>query len=145
MTLNYLYLLAAILFILGIKDLTRIKTARRGNLVSSAGMLLAVAITLLEMQGKIGWLYILIGILIGTIIGWVMAIKVKMTAMPEMVAIFNGFGGAASVLVALYYYLVPPQVPQVVLVTGILSNLIGAVTFPGRVIALPKLAGYIKA
>ena len=71
MTLNYLYLLAAILFILGIKDLTRIKTARRGNLVSSAGMLLAVATTLLEMQGKIGWLYILIGILIGTIIGWV--------------------------------------------------------------------------
>ena len=145
MTLNYLYLLAAILFILGIKDLTRIKTARRGNLVSSAGMLLAVATTLLEMQGKIGWLYILIGILIGTIIGWVMAIKVKMTSMPEMVAIFNGFGGAASVLVALSYFLINRQLPQLDLLTVLLSVLIGSITFTGSVIAFAKLAGYIKA
>src|SRR5680860_1498039 len=92
------YVVAAVLFILGLKLLGRAETARRGNLISAGGMLVAVAATLLA--GGISWLWIAVGLAIGGVIGGVAAQMVKMTAMPEMVALFNGSGGLASVGVA---------------------------------------------
>ena len=97
------YLIAAALFILGIKRLSSPRTAPQGNRLGAMGMLLAVLVTLTRMysEGVIGWELIVGGLAIGTIIGALMAIKVEMTGMPELVALFNGFGGGASALVAL--------------------------------------------
>ena len=98
------YLLSAALFITGIKNLGSPRTAPYGNQLGSAGMLLAVITTLVKMQagnGIIGWELLIGGLVLGSVIGAWMAVKVEMTGMPELVAMFNGFGGAASALVAL--------------------------------------------
>ena len=101
---NLLYVVAAILFIRGIMGLTHPRTAVGGNLKGLAGMLLAMAVAMLAFQGENnvwqGWYWILIGLIIGSLVGWISAKKVQMTAMPEMVALFNGSGGLASMLVA---------------------------------------------
>ena len=94
---NIIYVVAAVLFIFDLKMLSHPRTAVRGNKLGSLGMVLAIAATLIS--GKFDWTYIILGIAIGSIIGAVAALKVKMTSMPEMVAIFNGFGGASSLLV----------------------------------------------
>ena len=96
---NLSYVLASVLFILGIKKLSHPKTARKGNFISAMGMLIAIVATLVS-NGQIDLKLILIGMIIGSIIGALFAIKVEMTQMPQMVAIFNGFGGGASALVA---------------------------------------------
>ena len=96
---NLAYVIAAILFILGIKKLSSPKTARNGNAIASVGMLIAIVATLVS-DGNMDYQTIAIGMIIGAIIGAFFAIKVKMTQMPQMVAIFNGFGGGASALVA---------------------------------------------
>ena len=97
------YLIAAALFILGIKRLSSPRTAPQGNRLGAMGMFLAVLVTLTRMysEGVIGWELIVGGLALGTIIGALMATKVEMTGMPELVALFNGFGGGASALVAL--------------------------------------------
>ena len=95
--INLLYIASAILFIFGIKWLGRAETARRGNRLSSAGMLLAVVATLL--YGGLSWPLVVGGILTGAAIGLWLATRVQMTGMPELVALFNGFGGLASLLV----------------------------------------------
>ena len=105
---NLTYILASMLFVLGLKMLGSPETARKGNLVSSSGMLLAVLVTLLD-QGIIDYTWIIVGVCIGSLIGFIAATKVKMTAMPEMVAIFNGFGGIASLLVGSSEYLLSAQ------------------------------------
>ncbi len=97
--LNIGYLVSAGLFIIGLKGLTHPRTAVRGNLLGACGMLLAIVITLLD-QKIVGFEYILAGIVLGAAIGVVLAVKIEMTSMPELVAAFNGFGGIASVLVA---------------------------------------------
>jgi len=99
---NLAYLLAAIAFIFGLKGLTHPRTAVRGNLTGSAGMAIAVAATVwfLWYTGKIEWPWIIAGVLIGSVAGVIMALKVPMTGMPQMVGLFNGFGGGASFLVA---------------------------------------------
>ena len=97
-TVNIAYLIAAVLFILGLRGLSHPRTAVRGNRTAALGMILAIAVTLLS--SKFEWQYIIIGVAIGAILGTVAALRVKMTSMPEMVGLFNGFGGAASVLVA---------------------------------------------
>ena len=97
--INFTYLISAVLFMLGLKKLSSPATARLGNKLSMSGMGLAIIATL--MVSGLSFKLIIIGIAIGTIIGAVSAIKVKMTSMPEMVALFNGCGGAASALVAL--------------------------------------------
>ena len=99
----FIYLIASILFIFGIKKLGSPKTARQGNFLSSLGMFLAVVITLFD-QRVLTFEYIIIGILIGAAIGSVMALKVPMTGMPQMVGLLNGFGGGASALVAFAEY-----------------------------------------
>ena len=91
------YIVASILFIIGIKMLGRPDTAPRGNLISAGGMLIAVIITLLT--GGLNYTWIIVGIVIGAAVGAVAAQKVQMTAMPQMVALFNGFGGIASLII----------------------------------------------
>ena len=93
------YVLAAVLFILGIKKLSHPKTARDGNFMAASGMLIAIIATLI-FYSEINYQLIVIGMIIGAIIGATFAIKVEMTQMPQMVAIFNGFGGGASALIA---------------------------------------------
>ena len=94
------YLISAIFFILGLKNLSSAKTARRGNILASIGMFIAIVVTLLDKQ-IVDFTFIIAGIIVGGTIGAIAARKVKMTDMPQMVAIFNGFGGGASTLVAM--------------------------------------------
>jgi len=93
------YLVAAVLFIFGLKGLTHPRTAVRGNLLGAAGMLIAIVVTLIH-QDVLGYWLIAIGLVIGGAVGAVLAVRIHMTAMPQLVALFNGFGGGASVLVA---------------------------------------------
>lgn len=137
------YLISSIFFILGIKKLSSPKTARKGNLYASIGMLLAIVITLLD-QHVLTYEWIIIGIVIGSGIGALMATKVKMTGMPQMVGMLNGFGGGASTLVALSeYYKITPNIPVNTGVAIVLSLLIGGVTFTGSMIAFGKLQGIV--
>ena len=136
------YLIASVLFILGIKKLGSPKTARRGNMLSSLGMFLAIVITLFDQQ-ILTYEYIIIGIVVGSTIGAIMALKVEMTGMPQMVGILNGFGGGASALVALSEYYKGDTSDIAILVTLVLSVLIGAVTFTGSFIAFGKLQGFV--
>jgi NAD(P) transhydrogenase subunit beta len=135
-------LVASVLFILGIKGLTHPRTAVRGNLTGALGMLIAVVATLVH-QSILGYQWIVVGLIVGAVIGAVLALKVKMTAMPQMVALLNGFGGAASLLVAGAELIrtPPPAFSDVVIATYV-SGLIGAVTFWGSLLAFAKLEEY---
>jgi len=163
------YLLAAVLFIFGLKGLTHPRTAVRGNLLGACGMLLAIVVPLIN-QDIAGYWLIALGLVIGSAVGAVLAIRIQMTAMPQMVALFNGFGGAASVLVAWAELIVlsgsvaamretkasagalisglaeqGAAVPDDVygtLVAGLLAGLIGAGTFWGSLLAFAKLQEY---
>ena len=136
------YLLAAALFIFGLKLLGSPATARKGNLLASSGMLIAVVITLLA-QEILNYTMILIGVIIGGTIGGILAKKIRMTAMPQLVAIFNGFGGAASALIAtsefLNLYDGPGGIEYHVSLAIMLGTLIGLVTLSGSFIAFGKL------
>ena len=147
------YLLSAALFIFGLKKLGHPKTAPFGNQLGATGMLVAVLTTILsmELQGVVEWPVIIAGLVIGGLIGLVMAIKVEMTGMPELVALFNGFGGAASALVALsevWTYIENSATPPsdnltiaVVMVAAGLSALVGWMTLTGSLLAMFKLKG----
>lgn len=141
MLIDLAYIVAAVLFIFGLKKLGSAATARRGNLVSSLGMLLAVAATLLRAD-ILTFEWILIGGLIGAAIGAVAAYRVRMTAMPEMVALFNGFGGLASLLVgwAEWHRNPHPDNLAFTLVATFLAVIIGGITFTGSVVAFGKLS-----
>ena len=159
--INIAYLIASVLFIVGLKGLTHPKTAVRGNLLGAAAMLLAVVVTLLD-RSVVDYKWIVGGLAVGTAIGVVLAAKIEMTAMPQLVALFNGFGGIASVLVAgaaLYQAqdtLPPGAVGEAMakvgaaigadvgpsmqrLVATVASGSVGAVTFTGSLIAFAKL------
>lgn len=140
--LNLAYLAAAVLFIIGLKRLNSPKTARRGNQISGAGMLLAIAVTLLD-RGILSYSMLALGLLVGSLLGLVMARSVKMTGMPQMVALLNGFGGAASMLVGGGEFLMAYQshspIPTATGVVMQASLLVGAVTFSGSMIAWAKL------
>ena len=137
-----LYLVAAVLFIIGLKRLSSPLTARRGNLVSGVGMLIAIAVTLLNRH-ILSFEVILAGVVVGSALGWWMARTVHMTAMPQMVALLNGFGGGASLFVGgaefLKVELAGGTAPMDVAITTQLSLLIGAVTLTGSIIAWAKL------
>jgi H+-translocating NAD(P) transhydrogenase subunit beta len=142
---NIFYVLASVLFILGIKKLSHPKTARNGNMISFIGMMIAIIATLIaKHEYEIDFQTIAIGIIIGTIIGAVFAIKVEMTQMPQMVAIFNGFGGAASALVAAAEFLKTGEITTFTLGTIVLSIFVGTLTFTGSFIAFGKLQGFIS-
>ena len=137
--LNLTYLFAAVLFILGLKGLTHPRTAVRGNILGAVAMLLATVATLSTAGLK--YEFILVGLAIGTVVGLVFALKIQMTDMPQLVALFNGFGGGASVLVAGALLLTLKSAEATVegLIATAASGLIGAVTFSGSLIAFAKL------
>jgi len=146
---NIIYLIAAILFILDLKMLAHPRTAVRGNQLGALGMLLAIVATL--MSGTWDWTYIILGIGIGSLIGAVAALRVKMTSMPELVGLFNGFGGAASVLVAGSALVATFNAVNAGAADGsmqmkvatVLSGIIGSVTFFGSYVAFGKLAEFL--
>lgn len=133
------YLVAASLFIFGIKGLTKPRTAVRGNQLSSLGMLLAVVITLFD-QSILSYQWIIAGIILGGAIGAIMATKIEITAMPQMVALLNGSGGGASLFIALANFFDPHSATSIeALVSISLTVIIGAVTLSGSLIAFAKL------
>ena len=142
------YLVASVCFILALKGLSSPTTARRGNYFGIAGMAIAILATVLGQP--MTWTYVAIGAVAGTVIGWTLAVRVKMTAMPEMVGILNGFGGGASVLVggsaliSIYQALsaATPMGMQEKIATSA-SAIIGSVTFFGSYVAFGKLAEFI--
>ena len=155
---NIFYVLAGVLFILGLKKLSHPKTARTGNMLASVGMLIAIVITLLAAE-VIDYKLIFIGMIIGAIIGGIVAIKVEMTSMPQMVAIFNGFGGGASALVAAADFIKNAEnlangLPILVgsfeinpiFYGGVVafSIFVGTLTFTGSFVAFGKLQGFIS-
>lgn len=142
--INLVYIASALLFVIGLKMLSSPTTARRGNLLSAIGMLLAIVMTLLDRQ-IIDYQWIIIGLIAGSIIGLFAAFFVKMTQMPEMVALLNGFGGIASLLVGCAVYNQNPSVEAFTATTIFLSVLIGGVTFTGSLIAYGKLSETINS
>ncbi len=141
---NLVYLLSAALFIFGLKRLSSPKTARRGNQLAMLAMLLAVVITLVGAN-ILNPIHVIVGLVVGSAIGAFAAKKVQMTQMPQMVALFNGFGGGASTLVACSEYFQPGASFEINVIATIgLSVLIGTVTFTGSLIAFAKLQGLMK-
>lgn len=159
--LEFSYILASVLFIVGLKRLSHPETARSGNLWAAAGMLLAIVFTILfhkedgKSVGNIPW--ILAALAIGTVVGWIAARKVKMTAMPQMVSLFNGMGGACAALISLLEFLRYQDKLALdgaetmfsgLSVSILLGLMIGGVSFAGSMIAFGKLdekIGDIKA
>lgn len=144
--INIAYLVASVLFILGLKGLSHPKTAVRGNMMGAMGMLIAIVAVLFD-QGVVSFELIIAGLVIGGLIGAVFALKVEMTSMPELVAMFNGFGGLASILVAGYAIYDASLIhtdnmnnPQMT-ISIVASGLIGAITLSGSFIAFGKLYG----
>ena len=144
-------LVSIALFVVGLKRLSRIRTARSGNALIAGGMLLAVVLTLVE-QGRIDWRWIIGGLAVGSAVGILMVVRAQATQMPEIVARFNGFGGAASALVALSLFwgvVIEPvsadtafaALGATAALTAVLSVIIGAVTMSGSVLAELKLRG----
>ena len=152
--LEIVYILASILFILGLKMLSHPLTARRGNFLAAIGMVMAIIATILfhrkdgEPIRNLG--FILVAMVIGTIIGWFIAKRVKMTAMPQLVSFFNGMGGAAAALISMMEF--PHVSPELIARTGmanghvlaiLLGLVIGSVSWAGSMIAFGKLDGWI--
>ncbi|MDH3297170.1 MAG: NAD(P)(+) transhydrogenase (Re/Si-specific) subunit beta [Gemmatimonadota bacterium] len=147
LTIQLAYLLSAVLFILGLKRLSSPATARAGNRLAAFAMLIAIAATLLD-ESILSYEWIIAGVIIGALIGTVMARLVKMTEMPQMVAVFNGFGGLASGLVAaaefLRFQLGTAPTPSLDAAVAVMAGtLIGAVTFSGSLVAFGKLQGIV--
>ncbi len=140
---NLAYLISATLFIFGLKGLSHPKTAVRGNLLGALGMFIAVVVTLLDKK-IVDFTWIIAGLLVGSLIGIALALKVEMTAMPQLVAIFNGLGGGASALVAgsALYEAGNPDV--LITAASVASGLVGAVTYLGSGVAFGKLQGLIN-
>jgi NAD(P) transhydrogenase subunit beta len=146
-TSNLLYLITIVTFILALRFLSNPATARRGNQIGAVGMLLAIVVTWIKTGGT-SWWALAIGMLIGGGFGAVAARRVRMTAMPQMVALFNGVGGGAAALIALaelHRILPQPGFPSLdIIVAIVLSALIGAISFAGSMVAFAKLQELIR-
>ena len=144
---NIVYLIAASLFILGIKGLTRPRTAVRGNMLSASGMLIAIVVTLFDKH-ILSYEWIIGGIVLGSIIGTILATRIQMTAIPQMVALLNGFGGGASLGVAVANYFqggfATDMTGTITLLAIGATILIGAVTLTGSLVAFGKLQEIIS-
>lgn len=151
--LELIYVIASVLFIVGLKMLSSPKSAKKGNLYAAVGMVMAIiaTITLHQMDGKpIGNIgLILVAIVIGTIIGWLIAVKVKMTAMPQLVSFFNGMGGASAALISLMEFPhlahggVTASMGTGEVLAILIGLMIGSVSFAGSMVAFGKLDGKI--
>jgi len=145
--INLAYLAASVLFIFGLIGLSHPRTAVRGNLYGALGMLLAIVATLLDRQilgaGAAAWGTILAGIALGSLAGAILALRVPMTGMPQMVALLNGFGGGASVLVAGAALIDATETTLQLTISTVASGVIGAVTFWGSLVAFDKLQEWL--
>jgi len=137
------YIVASVLFIIGIKMLGKPQRARRGNMVSALGMLIAVVSALFECC--LSFSLVIAGVVVGAFIGVIAARTVKMTSMPQMVAILNGFGGLASLLVGWENYHSMPDSNLIVTIAILMAVLIGGVAFSGSVVAYGKLSGKLSS
>lgn len=143
------YLIGSITFIVGLKMLSHPDTARRGNMIAAVGMTIAILATIFlyrgengEGLGNYGWIFG--GLIVGTVAGTLMAKRVQMTAMPEMVSLFNGMGGACAMLISIVEHHHNPNASVGMMVIIVLGMIIGTVSFTGSMIAWGKLAGKIK-
>lgn len=148
--IDALYIFASILFIYGLKMLGNQKTARKGNLISSVGMLVAI-IAALSSETILHWEYIVVAMVLGSFVGVIASQRVAMTNMPQMVALFNGFGGIASLLIGwaefqkfVYNDTISDQTPFTLVVIS-LAIFVGAITFTGSLIAYGKLSGKVSS
>ncbi|MDQ3394549.1 MAG: NAD(P)(+) transhydrogenase (Re/Si-specific) subunit beta [Bacteroidota bacterium] len=146
---EYLYLIAIIFFIIGLKKLSSPDTARTGNLIAAAGMVIAILVALFSPMDQIDNNYIWIGggILLGTIIGLTASKKVQMTAMPELVSLFNGLGGACALLISFVEFYNYPEGVSLFngqILTTLFALFIGSVSFTGSFIAYGKLQGFLR-
>ncbi len=153
--LQFCYLIGSITFIMGLKMLSHPDTARKGNLIAAGGMILSILATIFLYRGPSGEhlhniIWIFAALVIGTVVGTVTSKKVQMTAMPEMVSLFNGMGGACAMLISIVEYRrMMAEVHSAEPATGtllvvVLGMLIGTVSFAGSIIAWGKLNGRIK-
>ena len=147
-SLEFIYIIASVTYILGLKMLGHPETARRGNLIAAAGMTLAIFGTIFLYKGdkeisSLIYILIAIAIVIGTIIGWLVAKKVDMTKMPELVSMFNGMGGASAALIGLieFHHYTGDQLSIFTIIAGMI---IGSVSFSGSMIAWAKLNGTLN-
>lgn len=147
--IDFLYLISIVLFIIGLKKQSNPDTAKTGNLVAAAGMLMAIIITFTYPMENApnNYAWIIGGLIVGGTIGYVVAMRVKMTAMPEMVSLFNGFGGASSMLIAaVEFYKLPPETTmmstQVLII--LFALFVGSVAFTGSMVAWGKLDGFFR-
>ena len=140
---NLSYILASILFIFGLKMLSSPETAQRGNLVSASGMLIAILVTLAQ-KNIVSYEFLVIAIALGLVAGVLASTLVKMTSMPELVALFNGFGGIASLLVGTAEYMNQVDLNLIKLIAISLTVLIGGITFSGSLVAFGKLSEIIS-
>jgi NAD(P) transhydrogenase subunit beta len=140
--IQFAYLVASVLFILGLRNLSSPRTATLGNQMAAVGMLIAIVATLL-VQGVVDYPIVIAGIVVGSLIGAFAAIRIQMTDMPQMVALLNGFGGAASVLVAgaeVSSRISAGDIPEGIVPAAIVASvLIGGLTLTGSLIAFAKL------
>lgn len=147
--LDFLYLICIILFIVGLKRLSHPDSAKKGNLIAGIGMGLAMVITMfypMENESN-NYLWIIGGLILGGVAGYVAAMRVKMTAMPEMVSLFNGLGGACSMLIAtVEFYNLPATTPMMStqVFNIIFALFVGSVAFTGSVVAWGKLDGFFR-
>lgn len=147
--LDFLYLVSIIFFVVGLRGLSHPETARKGNLLAAAGMILAIIITLFYPFGNTpnnyGW--IAGGVFVGAVIGYIAAVKIKMTKMPEMVSVFNGFGGACTMLIAITEFRTLPEGTELLssqVLIIVFSLFIGSVAFSGSMVAYGKLDGFLR-
>jgi NAD(P) transhydrogenase subunit beta len=148
--LDIAYLVSITLFVIGLKQLSHPDSARKGNFMAGIGMGLGVIVTLFypfdqAADNNYGWIFA--GIAAGSIGGYIWAVKVKMTKMPEMVALFNGFGGACTMLIAIVEFNTLPEgtpMASTGILTVIFSLVIGSLTFSGSVVAYGKLDGFLR-
>lgn len=146
---EYIYLIAIILFIIGLKRLSHPDTARNGNLIAASGMLIAIVATLfypIQTQDN-NYLWIAGGMVVGSVVGITAAKKVQMTAMPEMVSLFNGLGGACAMLISFVEFYNYPEGAGLLnaqILTTLFAMFIGSISFTGSFIAYGKLQGFLR-
>lgn len=147
--LDFLYLVSIVLFIIGLKRLSSADTARNGNLIAAAGMALGIIISLIYPieSGDNNYAWVGGGIVLGSAIGWVASKRVQMTAMPEMVSLFNGLGGACAMLISfveLYNYPAGTPLLNGQVFTTLFALFIGSISFTGSLVAYGKLQGFLR-
>ncbi|HLU93246.1 MAG TPA: NAD(P)(+) transhydrogenase (Re/Si-specific) subunit beta [Membranihabitans sp.] len=144
---SILYLVAVFCFAIGIRLLRHPKSAKRGNLISGMGMLIGIFAALIQPMGDVdnNYMWIAGSMVIGAVIGYPLAVKVKMTAMPQLVALFNGLGGASATTIGIVEVVkVTSETPAGSVIVSILALIIGAITFTGSVLAYMKLEGTLR-